>query len=81
MKKDKITPEEDRIIRLAEAYRILSSEVYIPEKYQEGYIKFARKLKDAEDCPTNIKILALKVELDDLIEYYIPRIYELVKLK
>ncbi len=80
MRRNKLTTEEDRMIRFVEAYRILSSEVYIPEKYQEGYVKLARKLRDIDNAPTNIKILALKIEIDDLIEYYISKIYELVKL-
>jgi len=69
------------LARFCEAYRTLAGEVYIPEKYKEGYSKLAKKLGSDSKAPTNMKLLALKVELDEEISEYIGKIYRLCRLK
>jgi hypothetical protein len=81
MRNRKLTPEEKIMVKFFEAYKTLSSEVYIPEKYREGYMKLARKIGRESKAPTSLKLLALKVELDDMMRNYVHEIYRACKLK
>jgi len=73
---------ETSLAKFLEAYKILCSEVYIPEKYREGYVELFKKVgKVKDDAPTKIKLLQYKIELDNHLRHTAEKIYRKVKLK
>jgi len=72
----------DSLVKFLEAYRILCSEVYIPEKYSDGYIKLMKKMGSVrENAPTKIKLLQYKIDLDKWLNDVAEEIYRKVKLE
>lgn len=72
----------ETLAKFLEAYKILCSEVYIPEKYREGYVELFKKVrKIRDDAPTKIKLLQYKIELDKLLESFTEEIYKKIRLK
>ena len=74
--------EEEAITKFIEAYSILQSEVYIPEKYRAGYVRLLKKMGGSPDhAPTKIKLLQFKLDLDRHLDRIAEKIYRKVKLK
>ncbi len=72
---------ETSLDKFLEAYKILCSEVYIPERHREGYIKFIKRVgRMTDSAPTKIKLLQYKIELDDLLDEKAEEIYRKLKL-
>lgn len=73
---------ESSLAKFLEAYKILCSEVYIPEKYREGYIGLLKKVGNIRnDAPTKIKLLQYKIGLDSYLGKLTEEVYKKVKLK
>ena len=74
--------KDSSIAKFLEAYKILASEVYIPEKYRAGYVKLLSKVGNmGNDAPTKIKLLQHKIGLDRHLIELAEEIYKRVKLK
>ena len=72
---------ETSLSKFLEAYKILCSEVYIPEKHKEGYIELLKKIGNIrDDAPTKIKLLQYKIGLDRYLGKLTREIYGKVKL-
>lgn len=73
---------ETSLAKFLEAYQVLCSEVYIPEKYREGYVRLLKKMGGSPDnAPTKIKLLQYKIELDRCLDDITEEIYRKVKLR
>lgn len=67
--------------KFLEAYSILAGEVYIPERYREGYIRLMKKIKGVrEDTLTKLKLLQYKIDLDKYLDNLTEEIYKEVNL-
>lgn len=72
---------ETSLDKFLEAYKVLCSEVYIPERHREGYVKLIKRVgKLRDNTPTKIKLLQYKIELDDLLDEKAEEIYRKLKL-
>lgn len=72
---------ESRLVKFLEAYKILTSEVCVPERRGEGYIKFIKRVgRMTDNAPTKMKLLQYKIELDDLLNEKVEEIYNKIKL-
>lgn len=67
--------------RLDNAYQILEGEVHLPPRLSKSYIRFFKKIgKNKNDCPTSIKLLQFKLDLDQHLDGLTELIYRKLKL-
>ena len=67
--------------RFDTAYGTLEGEINIPARLSKSYIRFFNKVgKSGNKCPTSIKLLQFKLELDAHLDGVAEMIYKKLKL-